>query len=67
MLWTDVTFSQALFLSSSLRLAGLARAAQIRKREQTKVTNAHCHAGKGVNYGKNDRTSDPWTTYNDPR
>ena len=31
------------------------------------VIDAHCHAGKGMNYGKGDELSDPWTTYNDPR
>ncbi len=28
------------------------------------VIDAHCHAGKGMHYGKPD--SDPWTTFNDP-
>jgi len=28
------------------------------------VIDAHCHAGKGLHYGKPD--SDPWTTFNDP-
>lgn len=28
------------------------------------VIDAHCHAGKGLNYGKEDAA--PWTTYNDP-
>jgi len=28
------------------------------------VIDAHCHAGKGLNYGKPD--SDPWTTFNPP-
>jgi len=30
------------------------------------VIDAHCHAGKGYNYGKGDATTPPWTTYNDP-
>ncbi|KPK38173.1 MAG: hypothetical protein AMJ65_13265 [Phycisphaerae bacterium SG8_4] len=30
------------------------------------MIDAHCHAGKGLNYGKDESTSDPWTTYNDP-
>ena len=29
------------------------------------IIDAHCHAGKGFNYGKPD--ADPWTTYNDPQ
>ena len=28
------------------------------------IIDAHCHAGKGFDYGKAD--SDPWTTFNDP-
>lgn len=31
------------------------------------VIDAHCHAGRGINYGKSEATCDPWTTYNDPR
>jgi len=31
------------------------------------VIDAHCHAGRGINYAKKDPTSDPWTTYNDPK
>ena len=31
------------------------------------VIDTHCHAGRGMNYGKGDELSDPWTTYNDPR
>src|SRR5437870_1726098 len=30
------------------------------------VVDAHCHAGKGMNYGSTDPNSDPWTTFNDP-
>jgi len=29
-----------------------------------RIIDAHCHAGKGLNYGKNG--SDPWTTFNPP-
>ena len=29
------------------------------------IIDAHCHAGKGLNYGKAE--SDPWTTFNDPQ
>ena len=31
------------------------------------VIDAHCHAGRGLNYGKDNPPSDPWTTYNDPQ
>jgi len=31
------------------------------------VVDAHCHAGKGMNFGKSAQMSDPWSTYNDPR
>jgi len=60
-------FFKGILFSSSLYLAESARAVQTQGREHSKVIDAHCHAGKGVNYGKNDPTSDPWTTYNDPR
>jgi predicted TIM-barrel fold metal-dependent hydrolase len=30
------------------------------------IIDAHCHAGKGLNYGKDDATAAPWTTFNDP-
>lgn len=60
-------FFKGVFLSSSLYVAGATSAAQTQGQEDLKVIDAHCHAGKGMNYGKNDPTSDPWTTYNDPR
>jgi len=60
-------FFKGVFLSSSLYVAGATGAAQTQGQEGLKVIDAHCHAGKGMNYGKNDPTSDPWTTYNDPR
>ncbi len=41
---------------------GGARAAQATRHP---IIDAHCHAGKGFDYGKPD--SDPWTTYNDPQ
>jgi len=59
-------FFKGVLLSSSLYLTGPAGAAQGQKGQQTIVIDAHCHAGKGLNYDKNDPTSDPWTTYNDP-
>jgi predicted TIM-barrel fold metal-dependent hydrolase len=31
-----------------------------------RVIDAHCHAGKGMNYGKDDPSAAPWTTFNDP-
>jgi uncharacterized protein len=31
-----------------------------------RIIDAHCHAGKGLNYGRDDPWSDPWTTFNDP-
>jgi predicted TIM-barrel fold metal-dependent hydrolase len=30
------------------------------------IIDAHCHAGKGLNYGKDDPAAAPWTTFNDP-
>ena len=60
-------FFKGVLLNSSLYLARPTRAAQTQEGEQTKVIDAHCHAGKGINYGKDESASDPWTTYNDPR
>ncbi len=31
-----------------------------------RIIDAHCHAGRGLNYGRDNPPSDPWTTYNDP-
>lgn len=60
-------FFKGILFSTSLYLAESARSVQTQGRKRPKVIDAHCHAGKGMNYGKNDPTSDPWTTYNDPR
>ncbi len=50
-------------MGSTLALnANTARAATDARLE---IIDAHCHAGKGFNYGKAD--SDPWTTFNDPQ
>ncbi|MHC4118183.1 MAG: amidohydrolase family protein [Planctomycetota bacterium] len=57
-------FCKGVFASSTLHLVGAARSQEA---GQTRVIDAHCHAGRGVNYGRDDSTSDPWTTYNDPR
>ena len=59
-------FFKGVLLSSSLYLTEPAGAAQDQKGQQTIVIDAHCHAGKGMNYSKNDPASHPWTTYNDP-
>ncbi|MHC4229677.1 MAG: amidohydrolase family protein [Planctomycetota bacterium] len=60
-------FFKGAILSSALCSAKTARAAGVQAKNRMTVIDAHCHAGKGVNYGKNDSASDPWTTYNDPR
>ncbi len=31
-----------------------------------RVIDAHCHAGRGMNYGRDNPPSDPWTSWNDP-
>ncbi len=59
-------FLKSTLIGGSLCVAESAGSAQASQREQIAVIDAHCHAGKGLNYGKNDSTSDPWTTYNDP-
>lgn len=60
-------FFKGIVLSSSLYVARATRSAQTQEKQRPKVIDGHCHAGKGINYGKNNPTSDPWTTYNDPR
>lgn len=35
-------------------------------RSQPLIIDAHCHAGKGLNYDQGDPQAAPWTTYNDP-
>ena len=59
-------FFKGLLLSGTLCLAQSGGATQSRKEQQTPIIDAHCHAGKGLNYGKDGATSDPWTTFNDP-
>jgi len=60
-------FCKGILLSSPLYLSGTARPGSVQQQRRPYVIDAHCHAGRGINYGKNDPTSDPWTTYNDPK
>lgn len=60
-------FCKGAILSTSLYAAGTAGGNEVRESDHLIVIDAHCHAGKGLNYGKNSQTSDPWTTYNDPK
>jgi hypothetical protein len=60
-------FCNSVFLSTFLYVAGPASGTWTQEPGRPTVIDAHCHAGKGINYGKSDQTSDPWTTYNDPR
>ena len=59
-------FFKGILLSGSLSLAGPAHTARAKDSQQPKIIDAHCHAGRGLNYASNDPKSDPWTTYNDP-
>ena len=59
-------FFKGFLLSGSLSLAGPSNTARPQGRQDPKIIDAHCHAGKGLNYASNDPTSDPWTTYNNP-
>ena len=60
------------FLERSLIAAGSAIAASPLAAQQPHakfpfpVIDAHCHAGKGMNYGTKDPEAAPWTTFNDP-
>ena len=60
-------FCNGAFLSTFLYVAGSASGTRTQKSNRPTVIDAHCHAGKGMNYDKSDETSDPLTTYNDPR
>ena len=60
-------FCKVVLANSSPHLARSARAGPSQRQGQIEVIDAHCHAGKCLNYGKDESTSDPWTTYNDPR
>jgi predicted TIM-barrel fold metal-dependent hydrolase len=58
------------FLRNSLLVAGAATASQCAAgpaQRRARIIDAHSHAGRGLNYGRNDPSADPWTTYNDPR
>ncbi|MHC4431383.1 MAG: amidohydrolase family protein [Planctomycetota bacterium] len=59
-------FCKAVFAGSSVHLTQSACAGARQEQGQIEVIDAHCHAGKGMNYDKGESTSDPWTTYNDP-
>jgi len=59
-------FCSSVILSTFVHTAGSASEPKTQESDRPTVTDAHCHAGKGVNYGRSDQTSDPWTTYNDP-
>jgi predicted TIM-barrel fold metal-dependent hydrolase len=59
-------FFKGILLSGTLSLAGPSNTARPQGHQDPKIIDAHCHAGRGINYAANDPTSDPWTTYNDP-
>ncbi|HMC66529.1 MAG: amidohydrolase [Planctomycetota bacterium] len=57
-----------MLVGGALTLADGAAAGQPRPaNRRSGVIDTHCHAGKGLNYGKDHATCDPWTTYNDPK
>ena len=60
------------FLSSGLMATALATSsdqadARKKRKNPIRIIDVHCHAGRGMNYGKGDSSSPPWTTYNDPQ
>lgn len=56
-----------LLAGSSAALAHTVSAEEPERRDRPMVIDAHCHAGRGLNYGKQEPDLDPWTTYNDPQ
>jgi len=57
---------QGLLLGAASWTAQAVNAQQPTEGKRTLVIDCHCHAGRGMNYGKDPSTSPPWTTYNDP-
>jgi len=62
------------FVQRGLLLGGALGAAGARADERPQsakrlscIIDTHTHAGKGMNYGTGNPTSDPWTTFNDPK
>jgi len=56
--------NRGLLAGATLSLAAEAPATEPVPRGR--IIDAHCHAGRGFNYDKNNPPSDPWTTFNDP-
>jgi len=52
--------------AGAIAVASSSAAQQPRTRFPFPVVDAHCHAGKGMNYGTKDPEAAPWTTFNDP-
>jgi hypothetical protein len=57
--------TRGLLASASLAIAKAALPAG--EAARPRIIDAHCHAGHGLNSGKDDPPSDPWTTFNDPQ
>lgn len=60
------------FLSSGLAATALTTLkdkadAKEKRKDRMPIIDVHCHAGRGMNYGKKDSSTAPWTTYNDPQ
>lgn len=60
-------FFKSIILSSPLPLLSHACTIRAQNSKSSMIIDAHCHAGRGINYATSDPNSDPWTTYNDPR
>src|SRR4051794_20598373 len=56
-----------LALGAGLEWSAGGRAAEPEKPKRALVVDCHCHAGRGLNFGKDEHVTDPWTTYNDPK
>jgi predicted TIM-barrel fold metal-dependent hydrolase len=61
-------FVQGMLMGGAF-LAGRGGGAEpgVRSQAARQIIDAHCHAGRGLNYAKrDDPASAPWTTFNDP-
>jgi hypothetical protein len=51
---------------ASLASAATAFSAASGEPQRPRIVDAHCHAGRGLNYGQDESEYAPWTTYNAP-
>lgn len=53
--------------ATALAAVNVTGEAKEKRGNPARVIDVHCHTGRGKNYAKEDASSPPWTTYNDPQ